>query len=155
VSERTPRPQVLGVARRDGAVLLAELEDPTTGERFRRLPGGGVRFGESTEAAVVREFHEELAERVEPTGYLGTVENRFRWDGEAHHELAVVHGVRFHDAAVYDRETLHGVDAGGSVGYETTWVPEPALGDGPVPLFPLGCEAVLRGETSHLYSPPG
>jgi ADP-ribose pyrophosphatase YjhB (NUDIX family) len=154
MSERSVRPQVLGAARRDGAVLLAELVEPATGQRFRRLPGGGVRFGESTGAAVVREFHEELAERVEPAGYLGTVENRFRWDGDEHHDLAVVHAVRFHDDAVYDRETLHGVDADGTVEYEATWVPLADLGTGPVPLYPAGCEAVLRGERRHLYSPP-
>lgn len=145
---------VLGAARRDDEVLLAELEEPATGERFRRLPGGGLRFGEPSEAAVVREFHEELAERVAPTGHLGTVENRFRWDGEAHHELAVVHGVRFHDDAVYDREVLHGVDADGTVEYEATWVPLAAFEEGPIPVYPAGCEAVLRGERRHLYSPP-
>lgn len=167
------RAHVLGVARRDEgapadaadadapgrdgldpdeAILVSELTNPETGETFYRPPGGGIEFGESSAEAVVREFREEMGLAVTPRGYLGTVENRFEFDGRAAHELAVVHEVAFDDASVYDRAVIDGVDAGGTVTYEATWEPLDQLVAGDQPLYPEGIERVLRGETTHLIS---
>lgn len=143
------RPHVLGVARRKEEVLVTELVDPEEGP-FYRPPGGGIEFGETSETAVVREFQEELDAVVEPVGFLGVVENRFEWDGEPRQELALVHEVAFDDDAFYDRETLHGVDDGGAVTYQTEWATVDDLLAREQPLYPEGIAALLAGEADRI-----
>jgi ADP-ribose pyrophosphatase YjhB (NUDIX family) len=144
------RPQVLGVARRDGALFVSELTDPGSGETFYRPPGGGVEFGERSAKAVVREFREELDATVEPVGYLGTVENRFEWNGDPAHEIAVVHEVEFEDDRFYEEAPFRGVDAGGAVTYDATWEPLGDLLAGERPLYPEGLAELLDGDAVHL-----
>lgn len=52
------RIRVAGVLSERGKVLLVCHEKE--GERYRLLPGGGVEFGETLEAALKREFLEEV-----------------------------------------------------------------------------------------------
>lgn len=145
------RPHVLGIVRRDEAVLVTELVDPDEGP-FYRPPGGGIEFGETSEDAVVREFREELDAAVEPVGFLGVSENRFEWDGEPHQELTLVHEVAFEDDAYYDRETLHGVDAGGDVTYETEWATVAELRAREEPLYPEGIGALVGDEADRIVN---
>lgn len=143
------RPHVLGVARRGDELLVAALRTPG-GERFYRPPGGGIEFGERSVDAVVREFREELGAAVEPRGYLGTIENRFALSGERHHDLSLVHEVAFVDEAVYDRETLRGVDDGGAVHYEAEWATVADLRARDPPLYPEGLADVVDGDAVHV-----
>lgn len=143
------RPQVLGVVRRSDEVLVSELVDPGEGPLYRP-PGGGIEFGETSEDAVVREFREELDAAVEPVDYLGVYENRFEWHGDLHQELALVHEVAFVDESWYERETLHGVDAGGDVTYETEWATIADLRARDAPLYPERLEALLAGEADRI-----
>jgi 8-oxo-dGTP diphosphatase len=48
-----------GVIRRDDRILLCRVAPGNIGEGLWTLPGGGLRFGESPEHAVVREVEEE------------------------------------------------------------------------------------------------
>lgn len=145
------RPHVLGVVRREESVLVTELVDPGEGP-FYRPPGGGIEFGETSEEAVVREFREEMGVAVEPVRFLGIYENRFEWDGEPRQELAVVHEVAFADEALYDRETFHGVDAGGETTYETEWATVPELEARDEPLYPEDLGALVDGEAHRIVS---
>lgn len=145
------RPHVLGIVRRGEEILVTELVDPGKGP-FYRPPGGGIEFGETSEAAVVREFHEELDAAVELVDFLGVYENRFEWDGEPRQELALVHEVAFADDALYDRETLQGVDAGGDVTYETEWATVEDLLGRDQPLYPERLDALLAGDADRVVS---
>jgi 8-oxo-dGTP diphosphatase len=55
-----------GVIRRDDRVLLCRVSAGNLGAGLWTLPGGGMEFGESPEAAAVREVEEE-------TGYVARV----------------------------------------------------------------------------------
>jgi 8-oxo-dGTP diphosphatase len=48
-----------GVIRREGRILLCRVAPGNVGEGLWTLPGGGLSFGESPEAAAVREVEEE------------------------------------------------------------------------------------------------
>lgn len=48
-----------GVIRRDGRLLVCRIAPGSLGEGIWTLPGGGLEFGETPEAAVVREVEEE------------------------------------------------------------------------------------------------
>lgn len=51
-------------------------------EEFVSLPGGKVKFGETSQQAVVREFSEEMGLSVSATRLIAVVENQFSYRGK-------------------------------------------------------------------------
>ena len=74
--EKKIRTGVYGVALREGALLLTEIQTGPDAGRLH-LPGGGIEFGEGFETALRREVLEEIAmtfSTMEPMGsYSATV----------------------------------------------------------------------------------
>lgn len=75
--------RVAGICRKDGKVLLSKLKS----DDYWTYVGGKAAFGESTGAAILREFQEELGVRPEIDRLLAVIENFFRMDGEAWHQF--------------------------------------------------------------------
>ncbi|WP_209447014.1 NUDIX domain-containing protein [Rhodococcus gordoniae] len=63
------------------------------GEAFFRAIGGGIEFGEMAEAALRREFTEELGVTLGAVELLGVVENIFEYEANRGHEIAHVFAV--------------------------------------------------------------
>jgi ADP-ribose pyrophosphatase YjhB (NUDIX family) len=80
------RVRAAGIAVHDGHVLLARPAEPS-GWSNSALVGGGVGLSESSDATVVREFREELGVDVRVGRLLWCVENHFRHDDDAWHEI--------------------------------------------------------------------
>ncbi len=77
---------VFGIVEHEGRVLLVRrARDPTVGTLD--LPGGFVDLGETAEAALVRELHEELSVQVTGLAYLGTYPNVYPYRGVTYHTL--------------------------------------------------------------------
>lgn len=76
-----------GVCVHDGHVLLHRAAN----EDFWSLPGGRVEIGETAQAAVAREFLEELGPTFEMRvdRLLWVVENFFTYDGITFHEVGM------------------------------------------------------------------
>ncbi len=73
---------------RNGNEILAGLgRDEVKGEDFGRIIGGGVEFGETAEAAVRREFQEELGTDLENLEFIKVIENTFTFNGQPGHEI--------------------------------------------------------------------
>lgn len=87
VTDGRIRNLVVGLAVRDGHVLLEEYPGDAWRGSFLRALGGGLEFGERLEEAVVREFDEELGIRVRVERALGASDNIFTWQGEPAHEV--------------------------------------------------------------------
>jgi 8-oxo-dGTP pyrophosphatase MutT (NUDIX family) len=87
------RPIVIGIAKKDNKILVAEGFDEKKNEFFYRALGGGIEFGEKSYDALKREFLEELGIEIEIDKYLGIAENIFEFNGRKAHELVLMYDV--------------------------------------------------------------
>ena len=61
------RPIAISIIRNNDKILVYERQDDITGEKFYRLVGGCIEFGESSNIALKREFEEELSLDIKNT----------------------------------------------------------------------------------------
>ena len=91
------RPIALGLAIKDGKVLVSEGYDKVKDQTFYRCLGGGIEFLEKSEEALKREFKEEINADITVKDFLGLSENIFTFEGKNGHELAVIYSVDVND----------------------------------------------------------
>jgi ADP-ribose pyrophosphatase YjhB (NUDIX family) len=130
--------RVAAVITRGDQVLLCTVD----GLGYWFLPGGRVRLGEPSQAALVRELAEELGHDLPGAKLALVVENIF----ETHslqHEIGLYYLVAWPDAL--DPGDLHG---GSESGHTFRWVPIRELGD--LDFRPVGLIPVLSGLTGTL-----
>jgi 8-oxo-dGTP pyrophosphatase MutT (NUDIX family) len=107
----TPLPaiatKVVGLAWRGSELLVAEVED--SGGRIKgvRPLGGSIEFGETREAALAREFDEELGCTITLTGPWRTFENIYEHEGKPGHEFIFAAAIRLGDEDIYRRDRFH------------------------------------------------
>jgi ADP-ribose pyrophosphatase YjhB (NUDIX family) len=94
------RPIAICIFRHGNRILVGDAGDPVTGELFYRPPGGGIRFGERSEAALRREIREELGAEIDHPQLLGAMENLFTFDGQQGHEVVFVYDAEFKDKSL-------------------------------------------------------
>jgi len=128
----------VGLPVRDGHVLVLHGRDPAKRETFTRAIGVGIEFGETAEAALRREFVEELGIRLDRVQLLGVTENLFEYEGRPGHEIVHVFAVEAAelDAIPLDAQ-LHILDEGSPV----TWV---RISELDRPLYPNGVVDLLH-----------
>lgn len=125
----------MGLPFKDASVLVSEGFDTVSGLRFYRALGGGIEFGETAEAALHREFHEELGCLLDSAKLLGVLENIFEYEGAPGHEIVHVFAVTSTELTVVPIDAeLRVLDEGSAV----RWVPVGELLRGEPPLFPDG-----------------
>lgn len=71
-----------------GILLEKRSREPAKG--MLDLPGGFVDYGETAEAAAIREVEEELGLRIDLAGYLGSWPNRYVYRGVVYFTTDVV-----------------------------------------------------------------
>lgn len=125
---------------RDGdRLFLSQGCDPATGRTFWRPLGGGVHFGETSAAALQREFREEIDRSIDILSPPILFENLFTFDGAPGHEIILMHEARFTDEGMLDVEPFSFAEPGpGGSAHVVQWVPIEQLRAGPDPLFPDG-----------------
>lgn len=89
------RLKALGLHWRGDALLAAEVRDDGGDLVGVRPLGGSVGFGETVEAALIREFREELAITVTPLGPPVFMENIYTHAGAVGHEILALFTVAF------------------------------------------------------------
>ena len=95
----------LGLIRDSERIFLSEGYDPVKQETFYRALGGGVEFGETSHAALEREFQEEIQADLTNIKYLGCIENLFTFSGRQGHEIIQLYQCDFADSKFYQLES--------------------------------------------------
>jgi 8-oxo-dGTP pyrophosphatase MutT (NUDIX family) len=128
----------VGLPMRHGFVLVLDGIDGVKGEVFYRAIGGGIEFGETAEAALRREFAEELGVTLGTAALLEVIENIFEYEGNPAHEIAHVFAVESpeNDATPLDAQ-LHVLDEGSPV----RWV---RINGADRPFYPTGVAEILH-----------
>jgi len=96
------RPIVLGLAIKNGKVLVSEGYDKVKGQTFYRCLGGGIEFLEKSDEALKREFLEELNIDIVIKDFLGFSENIFNFEGKDAHELVFIYSIDIKDCDYKD-----------------------------------------------------
>ncbi|AFY36429.1 NUDIX hydrolase [Calothrix sp. PCC 7507] len=97
---------VLGLIRDSERLFVSEGYDPITKNTFYRALGGGVDFGETSIAALQREFQEEIQADLTNIRYLGCIENLFTFNGRQGHEIIQLYQCDFAESKFYQLESL-------------------------------------------------
>lgn len=100
------RLKALGLHWRGDLLLAAEVLDDAGRVKGVRPLGGSVEFGETAEAAVVREFQEELGITVDTLSPPVFMENIFFHEGSVGHEVLAIFDVSFPDGAFADETRI-------------------------------------------------
>ncbi|RWR31893.1 NUDIX domain-containing protein [Sinirhodobacter populi] len=137
------RLKALGLHWRGDRLLAAEVLDDAGRVKGVRPLGGTVEFGETAEAAVIREFREELGITVQPLGPPVFMENLYIHEGRQGHEILAVFDVAFPPGAFADMTRIaFSEDDGTACAAEWFALDRLDLPGGPQ-LYPAGLKAHL------------
>ncbi|PIR57977.1 MAG: NUDIX hydrolase [Parcubacteria group bacterium CG10_big_fil_rev_8_21_14_0_10_38_31] len=104
------RPLALAIIKKDDSILVQVGFDSKKNQKFYRIPGGGIEFGETGIMALNREFMEEFGSKINNIELLGFVENIFTYEGESGHELVVVYKADLVKESLYHEEEIRILD---------------------------------------------
>ncbi len=104
------RPLALAIVKKDNKVLVQVGFDSKKNEKFYRLPGGGIEFGETGVVALHREFMEEFESEIDNVKSLGVVENIFTYEGNTGHELVMIYSADLIKESLYNEKEIRILD---------------------------------------------
>lgn len=136
------RAKAVCLFRHQGRVLLAEGQDPVKDSHYLLPIGGGVDFGETSEAAAIREVKEEIGADAVDLTLLGVSENIFEYNGKPGHEIVFVYEGFFADKAFYQQDVVHGVESNG-MPIMMRWIDQTAVLSDALTVFPDGIKGML------------
>ncbi len=137
------RVKALGLHWRDGRLLAAEVYDDRGKVKGVRPLGGSVEFGERAEAAVQREFKEELGVEVSVSSGPIAMENLYEHEGETGHEVLFLFTVDFPGDVFRGQESIVFHEDNGAAGIAKWYDLNDLDGDSGPALYPAGLKRFL------------
>jgi len=134
--------KVIGIVLHRGHMLAAEVYNDAQELKGIRPLGGRVEFGETREAALRREFHEELNADIDITSAWRMFENLYEHEGQIGHEYILCANVGLLDSALYQQElVVFSEDSGDEVMAKWFSIKESKRGN--IAVFPDGLVDLL------------
>ncbi len=113
--------KALCIILRDNKEILVGLGyDELKKEYFGRIMGGGMNFGETSEAAIRREIREELLCKIENLEFIKIIENIFTYNGEEGHQITFLYKGDLANKDLYKQEKIAVHD---TKSFEAEWLP--------------------------------
>ena len=112
----------LGLIVKNDFILTYSVQDKISDDIFFRLIGGHIEFGENSKTALVREFKEEIDQKIKIIQGLDVFENIYFYNGKKCHEFVSLFLIEFLDNKMYESECIIGHE-GPSRTYEAYWLP--------------------------------
>ena len=134
----------LGLIEHEGHVFVSKGIDPKTEETYYRFLGGGIEFGETSQAALAREFMEEIQAELIELEYITCLDNIFTYNGKPKHELIQLFRARFADDAFYQLKASFRLVEGDRI-KQAIWLPTQQILAGGHCLVPESCLRYLKG----------
>jgi ADP-ribose pyrophosphatase YjhB (NUDIX family) len=128
------RPNSLAIIKKNGKVLAIKAEDKVKGDKFYRLIGGGVEFGELSLGTLKREIREELDSTTVNEKFICPIENVFEYNGEKYHEITFLYECDLLEETIYNQEVVKILDKDDSF---AEWVDIEKVKNSEVILYPL------------------
>ena len=114
------RPIAISIIRNNDKILVYERQDDITGEKFYRLVGGCIEFGESSNIALKREFEEELSLNIKNTKLISIFESIFTFNSKEMHEIVFLYESEFADSSIYNKDIINGLE--GDRAFNAIWI---------------------------------
>ena len=114
------RPIAISIIRNKDKILVYERQDDITDERFYRLVGGCIEFGESSNTALKREFEEELSLDIKNTKLISIFESIFTFNSKEMHEIVFLYESEFVDSSIYNKDIINGLE--GDRAFNAIWI---------------------------------
>jgi ADP-ribose pyrophosphatase YjhB (NUDIX family) len=114
------RPIAISIIRNKDKMLVYERQDDVTGKNFYRLVGGGIEFGELSDIALKREFHEELSLDIKNIKLISIFENIFTFNSKEMHEIVFLYESNFVDTSIYNKNIINGLE--GDRAFKAIWI---------------------------------
>jgi 8-oxo-dGTP pyrophosphatase MutT (NUDIX family) len=128
------RVKSVGLIIHNGRVLTYDAVDRVSNQPFQLLMGGGVDFGEVSDAALRRELREEIGAEIADLQLLTVVENIYTFEEQRGHEIIFVYLASLADRSFYDRDPIPLIEPGRTE--MARWTPLAAIGSGEVLVYP-------------------
>ncbi|MBY6004934.1 NUDIX domain-containing protein [Salipiger bermudensis] len=135
--------KALGLHWRGNRLLAAEVLDDAGRVKGVRPLGGTVDFGETADAAVVREFQEELGITVKTLGPPVFMENIYTHEGSVGHEILAIFDVAFPPDAFVDKTRIEFNEDNGATCFAEWFALDMLDMPGRPQLYPEGLKAHL------------
>lgn len=114
------RPIAISIIRKNDSILVYKRIDDISKEKFYRLVGGCIEFGELSRDALKREFQEELSLEIKNCKLLSTFESIFTFNTVKMHETVFLYASDFKDPNVYSKKNIEGLE--GSRKFNAVWI---------------------------------
>jgi ADP-ribose pyrophosphatase YjhB (NUDIX family) len=139
--------KVVGVFRHGEKILVSNGPGVVSGRPFCTLPGGGIEFGETADAAIRRELQEELNCTVDQARCIGVFESIHKWNTVPEHEIVFVYLVTTSDNKIFSSPSVH-LNEEPEWNRDATWRTLDEIAAAGLMLYPFGVSTLLLREIS-------
>lgn len=133
--------KAIAIFQRDDQILAAPVYDDAKKIKGWRPLGGSIEFGETAQAALIREMHEETGQTITDLTQIAVLENLYTHHGAPGHEVVFVFTARFTEAAIYEADLLTFTEA--DYQDDAKWISVPKAKAGRLALYPEGLADLL------------